>query len=156
MRVVRAPRGANIRKRIVGRGRSSGFGKTSGRGHKGQKARSGGRTRLGFEGGQMPLYRRVASRGFTNHPFRTRYVVVNVSSLVRVYDDGEIVNLDTLHQKGLVKKSENLVKLLGNGEIGKKLEVTIDAISASAKLKIEKSGGRVTEPDKPATKVDLQ
>lgn len=156
MRVVRAPKGANIRRRIVGRGRSSGFGKTSGRGHKGQKARSGGGTRLGFEGGQMPLYRRVASRGFSNHPFKTQYVVINVSSLERVYGDGETVNLDTLHQKGLVKRSETLVKILGDGEIKKKLEVAIDAVSVSARMKIEKVGGKVSEPDGAAIKVDLQ
>jgi len=151
MRVIRAPKGANMGRKIVGRGRSSGFGKTSGRGHKGQKSRSGGGTRLGFEGGQMPLYRRVASRGFTNHPFKTRYVVINVSSLERTYDDGELVNLDTLHRKGLVKRSENLVKLLGNGEIRKKLEIEIDAISVSAKAKIEKAGGKITKPDGPVT-----
>jgi len=151
MRIVRAPKGANIRKRIVGRGRSSGFGKTSGRGHKGQKARSGGGTRLGFEGGQMPLYRRVASRGFSNHPFKTRYVVINLSSLERVYGDGELVNLDSLNQRGLVKGSETLVKLLGGGEIKKKLEVAIDAISVSARIKIEKAGGKVTELDDPVT-----
>lgn len=151
MRIVRAPKGANTRKRIVGRGRSSGFGKTSGRGHKGQKARSGGGTRLGFEGGQMPLYRRVASRGFSNHPFRTRYVVINVSSLGRVYGDGELVNLDTLNQRGLVKGGETRVKLLGDGEIKKKLRVAIDAISVSAKIKIEKAGGKVTKPNESVT-----
>jgi len=156
MRIIRAPKGSNIRKKIVGRGRSSGFGKTSGRGQKGQKSRSGGGTRLGFEGGQMPLYRRVASRGFSNHPFKISYVVINVSSLERVYGDGEIVNLDTLHQKGLVKRSETLVKILGDGEIKKKLEVVIDAISASAKVKIEKAGGKVAKPGGSVAEVNLQ
>jgi len=156
MRIIRAPSGANMRRRIVGRGRSSGFGKTSGRGHKGQKSRSGGGTRIGFEGGQMPLYRRVASRGFSNHPFKTRYVVINLSSLERVYGDGETVNFDTLHQKGLVKRSETLVKILGDGEIKKKLHVAIEAISASAKIKIEKAGGRVTKPVEPVANTNLQ
>lgn len=104
----------------------------------------------------MPLYRRVASRGFTNHPFKTRYVVINLSSLERVYDDGDLVNLDTLRRKGLVKRSETLVKVLGNGEIRKKLKIEIDAISASAKTKIEEAGGGVTKPDDPVTEANLQ
>jgi len=140
---LRAPKGASKKKSIVGRGRSSGSGKTSGKGHKGQKARSGGGVRTGFEGGQMPLYRRVAARGFSNYPFKTEYVVVNVSSLEKLYADGEKVNLETLVQKGLVKKSEKLVKILGVGDLKKKLEVSVPAVSASAKDKIEKAGGSV-------------
>lgn len=140
---LKAPRGASKKKSILGRGRSSGSGKTSGKGHKGQKARSGGGVRLGFEGGQMPLYRRVAARGFSNHPFKTEYVVINVSSLEKVYTDGETVNHGTLMQKGLVKKSEILVKILGEGELNKKLEVAVPAVSASAREKIEKAGGKV-------------
>ena len=140
---LRAPKGASKKKTIVGRGRSSGSGKTSGKGHKGQKARSGGGVRTGFEGGQMPIYRRVAARGFSNYPFKTEYVVVNLSSLEKVYSDGETVSLSTLVEKGLVKKSEKLVKILGVGEIKKKLEVSVPAISASAKDKIEKAGGKV-------------
>jgi large subunit ribosomal protein L15 len=140
---LRAPRGASKKKSIVGRGRSSGSGKTSGKGHKGQKARSGGGVRPGFEGGQMPIYRRVAARGFSNYPFKTEYVVVNVSSLEKVFSDGDTVSLDTLVQKGLVKKSETRVKILGVGELKKKLDVTVPAISASAKEKIEKAGGKV-------------
>ncbi len=140
---LKAPRGASKKKSILGRGRSSGSGKTSGKGHKGQKARSGGGVRLGFEGGQMPLYRRVAARGFSNHPFKTEYVVINVSSLEKVYTDGETVNHGTLMQKGLVKKSEILVKILGEGELKKKLEVAVPAVSASAREKIEKAGGKV-------------
>lgn len=144
---LRAPKGANKKKNIVGRGRSSGSGKTSGRGHNGQKSRSGGGVRLGFEGGQMPLYRRVAARGFSNHPFKTEYVVINVASLEKVYVDGETVNLDTLVAKGLVKKSEKLVKILGEGDLNKKLEVAVPAVSASAKEKIEKAGGKVISND---------
>ena len=144
---LRAPKGASKKKNILGRGRSSGSGKTSGKGHKGQKARSGGGVRPGFEGGQMPLYRRVASRGFSNHPFKTEYVVINVSSLEKVYTDGETVNHGTLVQKGLVKKSETLVKILGEGELNKKLEVAVPAVSVSAKVKIEKAGGKVVTSD---------
>lgn len=142
---LRAPSGASKKKKIVGRGRSSGSGKTSGKGHKGQKARSGGGVRPGFEGGQMPIYRRVAARGFSNHPFKTEYVVVNVASLEKVYSDGEIVSLETLVQKGLVKKSEKRIKILGVGELKKKLNVEIPAVSASAREKIEKAGGTIVE-----------
>lgn len=142
---LRAPKGASTKKNIVGRGRSSGSGKTSGRGHNGQKSRSGGGVRTGFEGGQMPLYRRVASRGFSNYPFKKEYVVVNVSSLEKLYADGEKVNLQTLVQTGLVKKSEKLVKILGVGDLKKKLEVSVPAVSASAKDKIEKAGGSVVD-----------
>lgn len=142
---LRAPKGASKKKRIVGRGRSSGVGKTAGKGHKGQKARSGGGVRTGFEGGQMPLYRRVAARGFSNHPFKTEYVVVNVSSLDKLYADGDTVSLETLVLKGLVKKSEKLVKILGVGELKKKLEVNVPAVSASARDKIVKAGGSIVE-----------
>ncbi|MCG8454210.1 MAG: 50S ribosomal protein L15 [Spirochaetales bacterium] len=140
---LRAPAGASKKKTIVGRGRSSGSGKTSGKGHKGQKARSGGGVRPGFEGGQMPIYRRVAARGFSNHPFKVEFVVINVSSLEKVYADGETVSHETLVQKGLVKNSEVRVKILGEGELKKKLEVAVPAVSASAKEKIEKAGGKV-------------
>jgi large subunit ribosomal protein L15 len=91
----------------------------------------------------MPIYRRVAARGFSNYPFKTEYVVVNVSSLEKVFSDGDTVSLDTLVQKGLVKKSETRVKILGVGELKKKLDVAVPAISASAKEKIEKAGGKV-------------
>jgi large subunit ribosomal protein L15 len=143
---VKAPKGANKNKKIAGRGRASGSGKTSGKGHKGQKARSGGGTRIGFEGGQMPLYRRVAARGFSNHPFKTEYTALNVSSLENVFADGDSVTLETLVTKGLIKKSETLVKILGQGELTKKLEVAVPALSASAKEKIEKAGGKVVVP----------
>ncbi len=140
---LRAPQGASRKKRIVGRGRSSGCGKTSGRGHNGQNSRSGGGVRAGFEGGQMPLYRRVAARGFSNYPFKKEYVVVNLNALEKVYSDGETVSLETLVQKGLVKKSEKLVKILGQGNLSRKLEVALPAVSASAREKIEKAGGSV-------------
>lgn len=140
---LRAPKGANRSKKLLGRGRASGTGKTSGKGHKGQKARSGGGTRLGFEGGQMPLFRRVAARGFSNHPFKVEYIGVNVSSLEERYSDGEKVNRETLVEKGLIKKGQKNIKILGTGDLHKKLEVEIQKVSAGAEEKIVKAGGTV-------------
>jgi large subunit ribosomal protein L15 len=142
---LKAPKGANRSKKLLGRGRATGTGKTSGKGHKGQKSRSGGGTRLGFEGGQMPLYRRVAARGFSNHPFKVEYVGINVSSLNERYVDGEKVNRETLIEKGLIKKGEKNVKILGDGELDKKLEVEIKKVTAGAKDKIVKAGGSLVE-----------
>jgi len=149
---IRAPKGANKKKVIVGRGRSSGSGKTAGKGHKGQKARSGGGTKPGFEGGQMPIFRRVAGRGFSNHPFKTDFIVINVGMLDKVYKNGDKVTHETLVEKGLVKKSEWVVKILGNGELTKKLDVQIPYFSQSAKAKIEKAGGSVIALKEEATK----
>ncbi len=142
---LKAPKGANRSKKVLGRGRATGTGKTSGRGHNGQKSRSGGGTRLGFEGGQMPLFRRVAARGFSNQPFKVEYVGVNVSLLNERYIDGEKVNHETLVEKGLIKKSEKNVKILGDGELDKKLEVEIKKVTAGARDKIAKAGGSVVE-----------
>lgn len=142
---LKAPKGANRSKKVLGRGRATGTGKTSGKGHKGQKARSGGGTRLGFEGGQMPLYRRIAARGFSNHPFKVEYVGINVSALNERYNDGEKVNRETLIEKGLIKKGEKNIKILGNGDLEKKLEVEIKKVTAGAKEKIVKAGGTVVE-----------
>jgi large subunit ribosomal protein L15 len=142
---LRAPKGATKKRNIVGRGRSSGNGKTSGRGSNGQNSRSGGGVRIGFEGGQMPIYRRVAARGFSNYPFKKEFVAVNVASLEKVFASGETVNLETLVKKGLIKKTETMVKLLGQGELKKKLTVSLAAISVSAREKIEKAGGTVVE-----------
>ena len=142
---IKAPAGANTGKKRIGRGHSSGWGKTSGKGHKGQNSRSGGGTSLGFEGGQMPLYRRVAAKGFSNHPFKNVAVPMNVKMLDKFFNDGEKVNLNTLVEKGLIKKSETNVKILGNGDIKKKLEVELPNVSASAKDKIVKAGGSVAE-----------
>lgn len=136
-----------IKKKIVGRGSSSGHGKTAGKGHKGQQARSGGKVYTGFEGGQMPLYRRVAKRGFSNYPFKKEYYVVNLSVLETRFNDGETVNKETLMQKGLLKKAKLLVKILGNGDITKKLTVDVDKISISAKEKIEKAGGTIVQSE---------
>ncbi len=142
-----APAGATHKKKIVGRGSSSGHGKTSGKGHKGQQARSGGKVYAGFEGGQMPLYRRVAKKGFSNYPFKKEYFVVNVSVLESKYEDGETVNKGSLVKKGILKKASLSVKVLGTGEISKKLTVDVEKISASAKEKIEKAGGSIVQPE---------
>ena len=142
---IKAPKGANRSKKLLGRGRATGTGKTSGRGHNGQKSRSGGGTRLGFEGGQMPLYRRVATRGFSNHPFKVEYVGINVSALSERYSDGDKVNHETLVEKGLIKNGEKNIKILGDGELDKKLEVEIKKITAGAKDKIVKASGSVVE-----------
>ncbi len=140
---LKAPQGANKNKKMLGRGRGTGLGKTSGRGHNGQNSRSGGGTKLGFEGGQMPLFRRIASRGFSNHPFKKEYLAVNLDQLEERFNDGDKVNLETLVAKGLIKRSEKLVKILAAGDITKKLEVETVKVSASAKEKIEKAGGKV-------------
>ena len=123
-----------------GRGPGTGNGKTAGRGHKGQKARSGGGTRIGFEGGQMPLARRIPKRGF-NNIFAKPLEAINVSALEK-FKDGATVNVSDLLEKGILSKCENGVKILGNGEITKKLTVRANAFSASAKEKIEKAGGK--------------
>ena len=123
-----------------GRGAGSGNGKTAGKGHKGQKARTGGGVRLGFEGGQMPLQRRIPKRGF-NNIFGTQYAVVNVSDLEQ-FENDTVVTTELLMEAGLVKKTLDGVKILGNGELTKKLTVNAKAFSASAKEKIEKAGGK--------------
>ena len=140
---IRAPKGATKKKRIVGRGNGSTRGGTSGRGSNGQNARSGGGVRPGFEGGQMPLYRRVARRGFSNHPFKVEYKTVNLWELEPKYTDGETVNSETLKEKGLVKGKNKRIKILGDGELTRKLTIDVDKISASAKEKIEKAGGNI-------------
>ena len=122
-----------------GRGHGSGNGKTAGKGHKGQKARSGG-TRPGFEGGQMPLYRRIPKRGFTNR--NTKEIVgINVSAL-EIFENDTVVSVETLIEAGIVKNPRDGVKILGNGELTKKLTVQANAFSASAAAKIERLGGK--------------
>ena len=125
----------------VGRGHGSGNGKTAGKGHKGQNARSGGGVRPGFEGGQMPLYRRLPKRGFNNARFATNYAIVNVSDL-DVFEDGAVVDSAALVESGLVNDTCDGIKILGNGEISKKLTVHAAAFSQSAKEKIEAAGGK--------------
>ena len=125
----------------VGRGHGSGWGKTAGKGHKGQKARSGGGVRPGFEGGQMPLQRRVPKRGF-NNIFRKKIVALNLKQLETKFDNGAVVDVEALRNAGLVKNSFDGVKILGNGELTKSLTVKVDGFSAAAKEAIEKAGGK--------------
>ena len=127
-------------KKRVGRGHGSGHGKTSGKGHKGQKARSGGGVRRGFEGGQMPLYRRIPKRGFTNI-FKTRYAIINISDL-NAFDNNAVVDAQALIDAGLINKLYDGVKVLGNGELNKSLTVKAAAFSETAKAKIEAAGGK--------------
>ena len=133
--------GSTTAPKRLGRGVGSQLGKTSGKGHKGAKARSGGGPRPGFEGGQMPLTRRIPKRGFTNI-FGKEYAIVNVSAL-NVFEDGAVVTNEALIEKGLIKKVLDGVKVLGGGELTKKLTVQVDKVTDSAKEKIEAIGGKV-------------
>jgi len=133
-------KGAKKSRKRIGRGPGSGTGKTAGKGHKGQKSRSGYSRRYGFEGGQMPLVRRIQKRGFTNI-FRVEFQVVNLRDLDRVFSDGETVSVESLVEKGLVRGGKRPVKVLGDGELTKKLTVQVHKFSASAKAGIEKAGG---------------
>lgn len=126
----------------VGRGPGSGLGKTSGKGHKGQNARSGGGVRPGFEGGQLPLFRRLPKRGFNNYEFRTEYAIVNVGDL-NEFKDGSVIELSNLKESGLVKKEKDGIKILGNGELTKKLTVKANKFSSTARVKIENAGGKI-------------
>ena len=125
----------------VGRGQGSGTGKTSGRGEKGQNARSGGGVRVGFEGGQTPLFRRLPKRGFSNALFKKEYDIINLDELNK-FEDGAEVSLEVLREMGIVKKSKDGLKVLGNGTLEKKLTVKANKFSASAKEQIEKLGGK--------------
>ena len=125
----------------VGRGPGSGMGKTCGRGTKGQQSRSGGGTPPGFEGGQMPLYRRLPKRGFNNAKFRTIYAIVNVGQLENAFDDGAQVDVGAIRDARLVNAKRGPIKVLGSGDLSKKLHVTVDRFSESARKKIEAAGG---------------
>lgn len=132
-------------KKRVGRGIGSGIGKTSGKGHKGQNARSGGGVRVGFEGGQMPLVRRLPRRGFNNTVFAKEYTIVNVSDLNK-FENNAVVDVNALKEAGIVNKVANYgIKVLGNGKLEKALTVKADKFSASAISKIEKAGGKTEE-----------
>ena len=133
--------GSTTEAKRKGRGPGSGNGKTAGKGHKGQKARSGGGVRPGFEGGQLPLYRKLPKRGFSNYKFKTTYATINVEDLNR-FEDGAVVDLDALMAARLVRRELDGVKVLGNGEITKKLTVKATVFSANAKEKIEAAGGK--------------
>ena len=138
---LRAPRGATKSKKRLGRGESSGLGKTSGKGHKGQKARSGGYHKVGFEGGQMPLVRRLPKRGFHNI-FRKEYVVLNVSDLNTLQEDIKELDLAVLLERKIVKSKKPALKILGNGELNRAITVKAKKFTATAKEKIEKAGGQ--------------
>lgn len=140
--------GSKHRVKRLGCGESSGHGKTSGKGHKGQKARSGGSIRLGFEGGQMPLIRRLPKRGFNNAAFHKNYAVVNLSDLAS-FKEGTVVNEQLLRESKLVRGHGAGLKLLGDGELKHALTIEVDKVSASAREKIEKAGGSVTLREKP-------
>ena len=135
--------GAKHRRKRLGSGESSGLGKTSGRGHKGEKSRSGGGVRPGFEGGQMPLHRRLPKKGFSNVQFRDKIAIVNLSQLNEKFEEGSTVNEKALREAGLVKGQCDAIKVLGHGELDRKLVVVVDAASASARAKIEAAGGSV-------------
>ena len=138
---IYAPYGATKTRKRVGRSIGSGLGKTSGKGHKGQNARSGGGVRPGFEGGQLPLYRRLPKRGFSNALFKTRYATINLSDLNK-FEDGAVITPELLKEMGLVKKQLDGIKVLGNGTLEKKVIVKAHKFSEVAQKQIEKLGGK--------------
>ncbi|HEY3898408.1 MAG TPA: 50S ribosomal protein L15 [Chthoniobacter sp.] len=135
--------GSTHRAKRLGCGESSGHGKTSGKGHKGQKARSGGSIRLGFEGGQMPLIRRMPKRGFNNANFKTRFAIVNLDTL-DAFEAGSTVDEQSLLSAGVIRRPYDAIKILGSGELKKKLTIVAHKASESAKAAIEKAGGTLT------------
>ncbi|MBN2552166.1 MAG: 50S ribosomal protein L15 [Spirochaetales bacterium] len=149
MNIVK-PKGATTSPKVLGRGTGTGKGCTAGKGTKGQNSRAGGGTRLGFEGGQMPLFRRVARRGFSNYPFKKKFVTLKVGDLA-VFKDGDTVNRETLAAAGLISNrtqgSKIPIKILGNGKVGKKLAVAVDKVTSGAAEKIQAAGGTITPPD---------
>jgi len=140
---LRAPKGSTHKKKRVGRGPGTGLGKTAGRGEKGQKSRSGYSSKIGFEGGQMPLHRRLPKRGFTNI-FKKEWIEVSLSSLEEHFEADAEVTPDVLHERGLIKKAKRDVVVLGTGEISKALKVSAHRFTKSAREKIERAGGAAT------------
>ena len=134
----------NKKRKRLGRGPGSGHGKTSGRGHKGAGSRRGYSSRTGFAGGQMPLFRLVAKRGFNNAAFADKVLAINISTLEKHFESGEEVNAQTLADRGLAKARHDVIKILGDGELTKKLNVTVDRFSKSALEKIQAAGGTAT------------
>jgi len=149
---LRPAKGAIHKKKRVGRGPGSGMGKTSSRGEKGQKSRSGYSAKIGFEGGQMPLHRRLPKRGFTNI-FKKRWLEVSLAALDRSFEANEEVTPELLHTRGIIKKARHDVVVLGNGELSKPLRISAHRFTKSAREKIEKAGGAVTEIGAPVEKV---
>jgi large subunit ribosomal protein L15 len=140
---IHAPEGSTHKKKRVGRGPGSGLGKTAGRGEKGQKSRSGYSAKIGFEGGQMPLHRRLPKRGFTNI-FKKQWIEVSLASLDRNFEANEEVTPERLHERGLIKKAKRDVVVLGTGEISKALRISAHRFTRSAREKIEQAGGAAT------------
>ncbi len=146
---LKPTKGSVHKKKRVGRGPGSGLGKTAGRGEKGQKSRSGYSAKIGFEGGQMPLHRRLPKRGFTNI-FKKRWLEVSLSALERSFEANEEITPELLHTRGIIKKAKHDVVVLGNGELSKPLRVSAHRFTKSAREKIEKAGGAATEIGKVA------
>jgi large subunit ribosomal protein L15 len=136
-------KGSTHKKKRVGRGPGSGLGKTSGRGEKGQKSRSGYSMKIGFEGGQMPLHRRLPKRGFTNI-FKKKWIEVSLAALERHFADNDEVTPEIMHHRGIIKKAKHDIVVLGNGDVSKSLKVSAHRFTRSAREKIEKAGGAVT------------
>ncbi|MCF7936241.1 MAG: 50S ribosomal protein L15 [Synergistales bacterium] len=134
--------GRTRRKKRLGQGIGTGKGKTSGKGHKGQKSRAGGGVRLGFEGGQMPLERRIPKRGFNNARYARHYQIVNIDQLEKAFDEGAVVDTETLRKAGMIKNAKLPVKVLGDGELSKSLTVKAGTFSASAAAKIKEANGK--------------
>jgi large subunit ribosomal protein L15 len=150
---LQAPEGSTHKKKRLGRGPGSGLGKTGGRGNKGQKSRSGYSLKIGFEGGQMPLHRRLPKRGFTNI-FKKEWIEVSLAALDRSFEAQEEVTPEVLHERGLIKKARRDVVVLGSGEISKALKVSAHRFTKSAREKIERAGGSVTEIKKQPVEVE--
>ena len=144
---LHAPAGATHKKKRVGRGPGSGLGKTAGRGEKGQKSRSGYSRKIGFEGGQMPLHRRLPKRGFTNI-FKKEWIEVSLAALNRSFNAGDEVTPEGLHERGLIKKAKRDVVVLGTGEVSKALHVSAHRFTKSAREKIERAGGSAKQIEK--------
>jgi len=141
--------GSTHKKKRVGRGPGSGLGKTAGRGHKGQKSRSGYSSKIGFEGGQMPLQRRLPKRGFTNI-FKKKWLEVSLAKLEEHFSAGDEITPEILHKRGLIKKAKHDLVILGNGDMSKALKISAHRFTKTAKDKIEKAGGSITEIKKEA------
>ncbi len=146
---IKAPKGATHKKKRVGRGPGSGLGKTSGRGHKGQKSRSGYSKKIGFEGGQMPLHRRLPKRGFTNI-FKKQWLEISLAKLEASFETGEQITPEVLHERGLIKKAKHDLVILGTGELTKSLNISAHRFTKTAREKIERAGGTATEVVKQA------
>ena len=144
---IKAPKGATHKKKRVGRGPGSGLGKTSGRGHKGQKSRSGYSAKTGFEGGQMPLHRRLPKRGFTNI-FKKQWIEISLAKLEASFEAGDEITPEILHKRGLIKKAKHDLVILGNGDLSKSLNISAHRFTKAAREKIEKAGGQANEVQK--------